>query len=102
MLRLALLLTMACAAAHADTEICQSVNGRTTCTHASGNVSCTTINGETRCTTIEPDQVQPESPTMPDLSMPDITMPGIDIRQGTDGRLRVRAAGTTTSVELPP
>lgn len=93
--RLALLLTLACASAHADTEICQSVNGRTTCTHASGNVSCTTVNGEIRCTPIDPEQAVPEPPPLPDL-----TMPGVEIRQDSDGRLRVRAAGT--SVELPP
>lgn len=93
--RLALLLTMACVAAHADTEICQSVNGRTTCTQASGNVSCTTLNGETRCTPIAPEQAVPPPPPLPDLAMP-----GIDIRQDDNGRLRVRAAGT--SVEVPP
>lgn len=91
--RLALLLTMACVAAHADTEICQSVNGRTTCTHASGNVSCTTVNGETRCTPIAPEQAAPEPPALPEL-----TLPGIDIHQDDNGRLRVRAAGTTVEV----
>lgn len=96
MLRLAVLLTMACAAAHADTEICQTVNGQTTCTRASGNVSCTTINGETRCTPIEPEQMDPQD----EPPLPELPLPGIDIRQDKHGRLHVRAGGT--SVELPP
>lgn len=96
MYRLALLLTMACAAAHADTELCQSLDGRTTCTRMSGNVSCTTINGETRCTRL-PDgdrQAEPPPPVMPDLALPDL-----DIRQDS-GRLRVRAGNT--EVEMSP
>lgn len=89
MTRLALTLVFAlgCTAAQADTEICQSVNGRTTCTQAEGNVSCVTINGETRCTRPDPDRVQPPQ------SLPDIAAPGVDIRS-EDGRLRLRAGGT--------
>jgi hypothetical protein len=92
--RIALLLTMAVIAhhAHADTTICQGIDGHTTCTHATGNVRCTSINGETRCTAVEPQQ----SVTPPDL--PDITLPGIDIHHD-HGRLRVRSGNT--EVEVP-
>ncbi|MBC7951080.1 MAG: hypothetical protein H7Z12_04545 [Rhodospirillaceae bacterium] len=76
--------------AYADTEICQTINGRTKCVHATGNVSCTTINGETHCTQIDPDQT--ETP------LPEITAPGVDIRRLGD-KLHVRAGGTEIVVE---
>lgn len=92
MMRLALLLTLACAAAHADTEICQTVNGRTTCTHATGNLACVSVNGETRCTRLDGQSTQ-APPTLPDIAAP-----GVDIRQ-ENGRLRVRAGGI--GIEVP-
>lgn len=79
-------------AARADTEICQTVNGRTTCVHATGNVSCTTINGETRCKQIDPDEGEP---------LPEITIPGVDFRRDGD-RLHVQAGGAEIVIEEGP
>ncbi|HLO78116.1 MAG TPA: hypothetical protein VK196_16805 [Magnetospirillum sp.] len=97
MIRLAPLLALglSLASAHlarADTDLCQTINGRTTCTHAGGNVRCTTLNGETRCTALEtPDLAEPPA------DLPAITVPGVDIRS-EDGRLHVRAGGTVVDV----
>ncbi len=82
----ALALFLVCnAGARADTEVCQTVNGRTTCTHAEGNVSCISINGETRCTPAHPDSLK--------QPMPDMTMPGVEVRE-ENGRTKVTAGGT--------
>lgn len=75
--------------AYADTEICQTINGRTECVHATGNVSCTTINGETRCTQLDPEQT--------DTPLPEITIPGVEI--SPDGTLHVQSGGTAIIVE---
>lgn len=83
------MLALSGAASHADTEICQTVNGRTHCVHATGNVSCTTVNGETRCTKINPEQPEP---------LPDIAIPGVDMRRDGD-RLHVQAGGTEIVIE---
>lgn len=81
--------------AHADSEICQTVNGRTHCVHATGNVSCTTINGETRCTQMDAEQMDAEQTEAP---LPEITAPGVNIRR--DGsKLHVQAGGTEIVVE---
>jgi len=87
--RLTLALLLLSTAALADTEICQTVNGRTTCTRAEGNVSCVTINGETQCTPIDPDKPPP---------LPEISMPGVEVRQ-EGGRTVIIAGGT--EVTLP-
>lgn len=93
------LLALGAAQARADSEICQSINGRTTCVHSTGNVSCTSINGETHCTQLDPNQIEPEPmpAPLPQINGPEITVPGVNIRRDGD-RLHVQAGDTDVVV----
>lgn len=89
--RIALLLTAAILAhpARAETTMCQSINGKTTCTHAEGSLSCVTINGDTRCTSSEAD-----------TSLRSAQTPRPDIQMDPDGRLHVRTPDGTV-IDIP-